>query len=180
MDVHLPFNVRKLTSVLSDLKFPHILAGPPPVAYDRPGCHAPRERQYRHGVLHALRGGCRSYWRDEREVGHPSSFLLFVLSLNKILSSPTHALSYILTSPLSRCFVFFILLPPPLPLPILDYSSYYMHAQNMTFQQALAIDVSIEPRNISIESQNAFQWYCYYLSYTSKPWLDCSLPQLFP
>ncbi|EDQ86263.1 uncharacterized protein MONBRDRAFT_28396 [Monosiga brevicollis MX1] len=54
--------------------------------------------------------------------------------------------------------------------------SYYMHALNWTFHQALAYDDSIETRNISIYSQNAFQWYCYFLSVTYQPWQDCSLP----
>ena len=30
----------------------------------------------------------------------------------------------------------------------------------------------------SIYSQNAFQWYCYFLQYTSQPWRDCSIPTL--
>ena len=51
-----------------------------------------------------------------------------------------------------------------------------MYGLNMTFQQALAVDETVETRNISIESQNAFQWYCYNLFFTTKPWLDCSLP----
>eukprot|EP00049_Salpingoeca_infusionum_P018139 m.355908 g.355908 ORF g.355908 m.355908 type:complete len:243 (+) comp17384_c0_seq1:269-997(+) len=54
--------------------------------------------------------------------------------------------------------------------------SYYLHALNMTFKDALAIDNSIETRNISIYSQNAFQWYCYYLQYTTEAWRDCTLP----
>ncbi|EGD76008.1 hypothetical protein PTSG_00716 [Salpingoeca rosetta] len=53
--------------------------------------------------------------------------------------------------------------------------SYYMHALNMTFQHALAIDNSLETRNISIYSQNAFQWYCYFLYYTKDSWRNCKL-----
>eukprot|EP00053_Salpingoeca_punica_P016662 m.158287 g.158287 ORF g.158287 m.158287 type:complete len:242 (-) comp17016_c0_seq1:3392-4117(-) len=53
--------------------------------------------------------------------------------------------------------------------------SYYMYAQNSTFYDALAYDETVEPRNISIYSQNAFQWYCYNLFYTSQPWQRCRL-----
>ena len=55
--------------------------------------------------------------------------------------------------------------------------SYYMHSMNMTFHDALAIDNSIETRNISIYSQNAFQWYCYFLQQTRDPWRHCALPK---
>lgn len=41
--------------------------------------------------------------------------------------------------------------------------SYYLYALNWSFPVALNYDDHVEARNISIESQNAFQWYCYYL-----------------
>jgi hypothetical protein len=30
----------------------------------------------------------------------------------------------------------------------------------------------------SIYSQNAFQWYCYFLQSTIQPWQDCTIPTL--
>eukprot|EP00730_Choanoeca_flexa_P011135 TRINITY_DN2381_c0_g1_i1.p1 TRINITY_DN2381_c0_g1~~TRINITY_DN2381_c0_g1_i1.p1 ORF type:complete len:239 (+),score=70.31 TRINITY_DN2381_c0_g1_i1:1-717(+) len=54
--------------------------------------------------------------------------------------------------------------------------SYYLHALNYTFAHALAVDNSIESRSISKYSRNAFQWYCYYLQYTTEPWRNCTLP----
>jgi protein-tyrosine phosphatase len=53
--------------------------------------------------------------------------------------------------------------------------SYYMYAQNTTFSAALAFDNSLESRNISIYSQNGFQWYCYNLFYTTQPWQQCRI-----
>eukprot|EP01104_Vermistella_antarctica_P006120 TRINITY_DN16858_c0_g1_i1.p1 TRINITY_DN16858_c0_g1~~TRINITY_DN16858_c0_g1_i1.p1 ORF type:complete len:282 (-),score=57.91 TRINITY_DN16858_c0_g1_i1:116-934(-) len=56
--------------------------------------------------------------------------------------------------------------------------SYYVRNLGWDFQTALAYDNNIEStRNIKIASQNAFQWYCLYLSTTPEfQSLNCTIP----
>ncbi len=51
--------------------------------------------------------------------------------------------------------------------------AFYQGALNWTYAAALAYDETIEPRNISSASQNALQWYCYFLRATTEPWRSC-------
>jgi len=53
--------------------------------------------------------------------------------------------------------------------------SYYLKYLDWSFQQALLYDNHIENRTIVWESQNALQWYCYYLYYENTFPLNCTL-----
>eukprot|EP01094_Clydonella_sp_ATCC50884_P002781 TRINITY_DN12129_c0_g1_i1.p1 TRINITY_DN12129_c0_g1~~TRINITY_DN12129_c0_g1_i1.p1 ORF type:complete len:195 (+),score=17.44 TRINITY_DN12129_c0_g1_i1:129-713(+) len=54
--------------------------------------------------------------------------------------------------------------------------SYYIGYLGWSFQRALYYDQhNVESRNISVESRNAFQWYCLYLQASGlRPTIDCT------
>ncbi|XP_065828752.1 uncharacterized protein [Oscarella lobularis] len=53
--------------------------------------------------------------------------------------------------------------------------AYYMKYQNMTYQQAMAINNHVQSRPIYNSSRNALEWYCYYLKYVEgRSELNCT------
>ena len=57
--------------------------------------------------------------------------------------------------------------------------SYYMKYLNWEFNQALWYDNHCVEgtRDISTESKNGLQWYCYYLKYVEKRKISCSVDE---